>query len=47
MENAADTPLGELVKGLDDVAALAIPYARLPRRARTACGQDFATWTVL
>jgi hypothetical protein len=44
MENAADTPLGELVEGLDDVAALAIPYARLPRRARTACGQDFAAW---
>jgi hypothetical protein len=44
MENAAGTPLGELVEGLGDVAALAIPYARLPRRARTACGQDFAVW---
>ncbi|MDT5281859.1 MAG: hypothetical protein QOJ20_3054, partial [Mycobacterium sp.] len=42
--NAADTPLGELVDGLDKVAALAIPYARLPRRARTAYAADFACW---
>jgi hypothetical protein len=42
--NAADTPLGELVEGLNAVAALAIPYARLPRRARTACAPDFMCW---
>jgi hypothetical protein len=44
MANAADTPLGELVDGLDAVAALMIPYARLPRRARTACAADFTDW---
>ena len=42
--NAADTPLGELVEGLNAVAALAIPYARPPRRARTACAPDFMCW---
>jgi hypothetical protein len=44
MANAADTPLGELVDGLNEVAALTIPYERLPRRARTACAADFTYW---
>lgn len=44
MANAADTPLGELLDVLNEVAALAIPYARLPRRARTACAADFTYW---
>ena len=41
MENAADTPLGELVEGLDDVAALAIPYARLPRAFKLSQAESF------
>jgi hypothetical protein len=38
---SAHTPLDELVAGLDDVAGLAIPYARLPRRAGTAFAAEF------
>ncbi|HYZ69147.1 MAG TPA: hypothetical protein VE666_15325 [Mycobacterium sp.] len=39
------TPLGELITGLEDVAALAIPYTRLPTRARNAYAADFARWS--
>ena len=33
MATQADVLIGELIDGLDDVATLAIPYGRLPRRA--------------
>ena len=39
-----DTPIGELVDGLHEVAALPIAYARLPRRAHTAFAEDFTCW---
>ena len=42
--NAGDTPIGELVDGLHEVAALPIAYARLPRRAHTAYAEDFTCW---
>ena len=42
---AARTPIGELIDGLDDVAALAIPYARLPRRAHNAYAAQFTNWS--
>lgn len=41
----AHTPLRALVPGLDDVAASAIPYARLPRRAATAFAAAFERWS--
>ena len=44
MVTRADRPIRELVAGLDDVAGLAIPYARLPRRARNAYSADFSCW---
>jgi hypothetical protein len=37
----AGTPIGELVDGLDEIGASAIPYGRLPGRARTSCSEDF------
>lgn len=40
-------PIGELVAGLDTVGALAIPYARLPRRAFTAYAGEFVRWSDL
>lgn len=40
----ADTPIRELVAGLDEVAAVAIPYARLPRRVHKAYSADFSFW---
>lgn len=41
----ADTPIRELVAGLDEVAAVAIPYARLPRRVHKAYSADFSRWS--
>ena len=43
-ETLAHASLGELVPGLNDVAALMIPYARLPTRASTAFGAEFLCW---
>jgi hypothetical protein len=43
----AGTPIGELVDGLDEIGASAIPYGRLPRRARTLYSEDFSTWSDL
>ena len=42
--NAGDTPIGELVDGLHEVAAPPIAYTRLPRRAHTAFAEDFTCW---
>jgi hypothetical protein len=39
------TPIGELVDGLHEVAALPIAYTRLPRRAHTAFAEDFTCWS--
>jgi hypothetical protein len=41
----AHTPIGELVAGLDDVAGLVIPYARLPRRVGSAYAGEFVRWS--
>jgi hypothetical protein len=35
-EETQDTPLRELVAGFGEIAALPIPYARLPRRGEHA-----------
>lgn len=40
-------PIGELVAGLDTVGALAIPYARLPRRVHSAFAEEFVRWSDL
>lgn len=44
LKTAADTPLRELIAGLDTVGAAPIPYARMPARAHTAFGAEFSTW---
>jgi len=44
LKTAADTPLRELVAGLDAIGSAPIPYARMPVRARTAFGAEFSTW---
>jgi hypothetical protein len=41
----AHTPLRELIVGLDDVADWAIPYAQLPRRARSDYSTEFFRWS--
>lgn len=41
----AHTPLRELIVGLDVVAAKPIPYAQLPRRARTDYSTEFVRWS--
>ncbi|MCH9731726.1 MAG: winged helix-turn-helix domain-containing protein [Actinomycetia bacterium] len=42
-EGRLDSPLGDLVAGLDAIASLAIPYARLPPRLG-ACAEVFPRW---
>lgn len=42
-----DTPIGDLVAGFADIAALQIPYARLPARARTNYDATFVRWSDL
>lgn len=44
LKTSADTPLRELVDGLDTIGAAPIPYARMPARARTAFAAEFSTW---
>lgn len=44
LKTAADTPLRDLVAGLDAIGRAPIPYARMPVRARTAFGAEFSTW---
>jgi hypothetical protein len=43
----ADALIYELIDGLDDVAALAIPYGRLPRRAFNNYSAQFTCWSDL
>jgi hypothetical protein len=43
-EEAQHTPLRELVAGFGEIAALPIPYARLPRRLGTYA-QEFPRWS--
>jgi hypothetical protein len=45
MPATAHTPLRELVAGLDDVAGLAIPYARLARRAGNVFSAEYVFWS--
>lgn len=44
LKTSADTPLRDLVDGLDTIGAAPIPYARMPARAHTAFGAEFSTW---
>lgn len=44
LKTAPDTPLRDLVDGLDTIGVAPIPYARMPARARTAFGAEFTTW---
>lgn len=39
-----DTLIGELIEGLDEIAALPIPYARLPKRAQVGWAPVLRTW---
>jgi len=41
IDTRAGVPINELIDGLDDIAALAIPYARLPRRAYNVFSAEF------
>jgi hypothetical protein len=41
----ANTPLRELIVGLDDVADWAIPYAQLPRRTGNAYSPAYRRWS--
>jgi hypothetical protein len=47
MANAdkVDETFGGLVDGMDEIAGLAIPYARLPARARIAYSKDCKRWS--
>jgi len=47
IQDVTDTPISELVDGLDEIAAQAIPYARLPGRARTVFAAELSTWSDL
>ena len=43
----AQTPISELVEGLDDIASQPIPYGRLPGRARSFYYPQFSHWSDL
>ncbi len=47
IHDLTETPIRDLVAGLDEIAEQAIPYGWLPGRARTFYGTDFATWSDL
>lgn len=47
IQDRTDTPIRDLIDGLDDIAEQAIPYGWLPGRARTFYGADFTTWSDL
>lgn len=47
IQGLTETPIADLVDGLDEIAEQAIPYAWLPGRARTFYGQQFAIWSDL
>lgn len=44
---AVHSHIGALIDGLDEIADLAIPYGRLPRRAHTAYASDLRVWSDL
>ncbi len=46
-EEALDTPVREIIDGLEEIAHQAIPYNWLPGRARTFYGTHFVTWADL
>jgi hypothetical protein len=46
-QDLTETPIRELIEGLDEIAEQAIPYGWLPGRARTFYGGQFATWSDL
>ena len=45
IDTRAGVPITELIDGLDDIAAVAIPSARLPRRAYNVFSAQFASWS--
>jgi hypothetical protein len=47
IQDLTETPIRELIDGLDDIAEQAIPYGWLPGRARTFYGAQLATWSDL
>lgn len=47
VQDRTDTPIGELIDGLDAIADRAIPYGWLPRRAYSYYGDDLRTWSDL
>lgn len=47
IQDLTETPIRELIDGLDEIAEQAIPYGWLPGRARTFYGAQFATWADL
>jgi hypothetical protein len=47
IQDLTETPIRELIEGLDEIAEQAIPYSWLPGRARTFYGGQFATWSDL
>lgn len=47
VQDRPDTPISDLIDGLNDIADQAIPYGWLPGRARTFYGPDFSTWSDL
>lgn len=47
IQDLTETPIGELIDGLDEIAEQAIPYGWLPGRAHTFYGARLATWSDL
>lgn len=47
IQDLTETPIGELIDGLDEIAQQAIPYGWLPGRAHTFYGSRLATWSDL
>ncbi|OWL96010.1 hypothetical protein B7435_29330 [Mycolicibacterium peregrinum] len=47
LSELADARVIELVEGIEEIADLAIPYARLPQRASSAFAATFTTWSDL
>ena len=47
IHDLTETPIRDLIDGLDEIAEQAVPYGWLPGRARTFYGGQFATWSDL
>ncbi len=45
LSELAGARVDELIESIEEIADLAIPYARLPRRATTAFAADLRTWS--